>query len=174
MNDEVFKGVKVADFSWVVVGPLTTRYLAAHGATVVRVESMQRPDVVRTSRPFKGEGSNIDRSGYYAFYNANKYSLSLNLNNPYGLEVVKRLVAWADIVTENFAPGMMERWGLSYAELKTGTIRFNGQDVPTVPLSSYVRALEIAHILKGWIENGEFFLTEPQEMLPTAEKIQAL
>lgn len=63
---------------------------------------------------------------------------------------------------------------VSYAELKTGTIRFNGQDVPTVPLSSYVRALEIAHILKEWIENGEFFLTEPQETLPTAEKIQAL
>jgi uncharacterized protein (DUF39 family) len=63
---------------------------------------------------------------------------------------------------------------VSYAELKTGTIRFNGQDVPTVPLSSYVRALEIAHILKGWIENGEFFLTEPQQTLPTAEEIQAL
>jgi len=49
-------------------------------------------------------------------------------------------------------------------------IRFNGQDVPSVPLSSYVRALEIAHILKGWIEKGEFLLTEPQEMLPTVDR----
>jgi uncharacterized protein (DUF39 family) len=56
---------------------------------------------------------------------------------------------------------------VSYAELKSGTIRFNGQEIPTVPLSSYVRALEIARILKGWIEKGEFLLTEPQEMLPT-------
>jgi uncharacterized protein (DUF39 family) len=59
---------------------------------------------------------------------------------------------------------------VSYAELKSGAIRFNGLDVPTVPISSYVRALEIAQILKGWIENGEFLLSEPQEMLPTAER----
>ncbi|MDY6971440.1 MAG: homocysteine biosynthesis protein [Thermodesulfobacteriota bacterium] len=57
---------------------------------------------------------------------------------------------------------------VSYAELKSGVIRVNGQDVPTVPLSSYTRALEIARLLKGWIEKGEFLLTEPQEMLPTA------
>jgi uncharacterized protein (DUF39 family) len=55
---------------------------------------------------------------------------------------------------------------VSYAELKSGTIRFNGNEVPTVPISSYVRALEIAEILKGWIEKGEFLLTEPVETLP--------
>ncbi|MBW2029426.1 MAG: homocysteine biosynthesis protein [Deltaproteobacteria bacterium] len=59
---------------------------------------------------------------------------------------------------------------VNYAELKSGAIKFNGQDVPTVPLSSYVKALEIAKILKGWIEQGRFFLTEPQVMLPTAER----
>lgn len=56
---------------------------------------------------------------------------------------------------------------ISYAELKSGVIRFNGEEVPTVPLSSYPRALEIAKILKGWIEEGSFLLTEPQEMLPS-------
>jgi L-aspartate semialdehyde sulfurtransferase len=56
---------------------------------------------------------------------------------------------------------------VSYAELKSGSIRFNGQDIPTTPLSSYTRALEIAHIIKGWIKKGEFLLTEPQQMLPT-------
>jgi uncharacterized protein (DUF39 family) len=56
---------------------------------------------------------------------------------------------------------------VSYAELKSGNIRFRSRDVPTVPLSSYIRALEIANILKGWIEKGEFLLTEPQEMLPS-------
>ena len=60
---------------------------------------------------------------------------------------------------------------VSYAELKSGKISFNGQEVSTVPLSSYVRALEIARILKGWIEKGEFLLTEPQEMLPTVERV---
>ena len=56
---------------------------------------------------------------------------------------------------------------VSYAELKSGNIRFRSKDVPAVPLSSYVRALEIANILKGWIEKREFLLTEPQEMLPS-------
>ncbi len=60
---------------------------------------------------------------------------------------------------------------VSYAELKSGTMRFNGQEVPTVPLSSYVYALEIAKILKGWIEDGKLLLSEPQEMLPTVEGI---
>ena len=56
---------------------------------------------------------------------------------------------------------------VNYAELRSGTIRFNGQDIPTAPISSYVGALEIANLLKSWIEKGEFLLSEPQEMLPT-------
>lgn len=111
-------GVKVADFTWVVAGPLTTRYLAAFGATVIKVESFQRPDTVRTSRPFKDKKPSLDGSGYYAFYNANKYSISLDLGNPHGRSVARELIAWADIVAENFAPGMMERWGLGYEDIK--------------------------------------------------------
>jgi len=61
---------------------------------------------------------------------------------------------------------------VSYAELKSGTIQFKGQEVPTVPLSSYVRALEIARLLKSWIEKGEFLLTEPVNMIPTVESIK--
>ena len=56
---------------------------------------------------------------------------------------------------------------VSYAELKSGVVSFKGEDVPTVPLSSYIKALEIAQVLKDWIEKGEFVLSEPQEMLPT-------
>jgi len=57
---------------------------------------------------------------------------------------------------------------VSYAELKSGTIHFRGQDISTAPVSSYVRAQEIAGILKGWIEKGDFLITEPQEMLPAS------
>jgi uncharacterized protein (DUF39 family) len=60
---------------------------------------------------------------------------------------------------------------VSYAELKSGTMKFNGQEVPTVPVSSYLRAGEIAGILKGWIEKGEFILSEPQEMVPTVDRV---
>ena len=71
----------------------------------------------------------------------------------------------------DYPKGEPTRLGLvSYAELKSGSISFNGQEVPTVPISSYPRALEIARILKDWIEKGDFLLTEPQEMIPTASK----
>lgn len=56
---------------------------------------------------------------------------------------------------------------VSYAELKSGTIKFNGQEIPTVPLTSYKRSREIAELLKEWIEKGEFLLTEPVERLPS-------
>jgi uncharacterized protein (DUF39 family) len=59
---------------------------------------------------------------------------------------------------------------VSYAELKSGTIKFRGREIQTVPLSSHTRALEIANLLKEWIERGEFLLTEPQVMLPTVER----
>jgi len=55
---------------------------------------------------------------------------------------------------------------VSYAELKSGTIRFNGQEIPTVPISSHVRALEVAETLKNWIKEGRFFLTQYVERLP--------
>lgn len=58
---------------------------------------------------------------------------------------------------------------VSYAELKSGQIKFNGKEIPTVPVSSHVRAVEIADILKMWIDKGNFFLTEPQVMIPTVK-----
>ncbi len=116
--NQALQGVKVADFSWAAAGPVTTRYLAAHGATVVRIESAQRPDALRTSGPFKGGKAGVDRSGNFAILNANKYSISLNLKSPEGKQVARKLIAWADIVAENFTPGVMERQGLGYEEIR--------------------------------------------------------
>jgi len=58
---------------------------------------------------------------------------------------------------------------ISYGELKSGTIRFNGQEIPTVPITSYTRSREIAILLKQWIEKGEFSLTQPQDRFPGTE-----
>jgi L-aspartate semialdehyde sulfurtransferase len=62
---------------------------------------------------------------------------------------------------------------VNYAQLRSGTIRVEGKDIPTVPLSSYVRAKEIAEILKNWIEKGEFMLGEPQNMIPSVARAVA-
>ena len=112
MADSPFEGIKVADFSWVVAGPLVTKYLADYGATVVKVESMEHPDILRLSAPYKDNKPGINRSGFFAYYQHNKYSLSLNLNHPKAREIALRLVSWGDIVVENFAPGNMEKLDL--------------------------------------------------------------
>ena len=114
---QVFQGIKVADFSWSVAGPIVTKCLADHGAFVVRIESTTHLDPIRTTRPYKDNIPGINRAGFYAAYNDNKCGISLNLNHPKGIEVAKRIVAWADIIAESFLPGTMERWGLGYNEL---------------------------------------------------------
>ena len=112
------KGINILDLSWVAVGPTTVRYFADHGATVIHVESVTHPDVLRTSNPFKNGVPGLDRAGYFANYNANKYGMALNFNKPKAVEVAKELVKWADIVVESYVPGMMKRWGLDYEGLK--------------------------------------------------------
>ena len=118
MAKQVFEGVKVADFAWLAVGAAISRELAFHGATVVRVECHRWPDTLRVSGPFKDGVTGIDRSAFYAAYNPNKYGISLDLNMPKGQEVARRLVQWADIVTDSMSPGTMAKWGLDYESCK--------------------------------------------------------
>jgi len=115
---QVFEGVKVAAFTWSVSGPLTVKYLADHGAEVIRIESSIHRDVLRTYPPFKDNIPEPDRAGRFANNNANVYGITLNLNHPKGLAIAKRIVAWSDIVAESFMPGIMARWGLDYEHLK--------------------------------------------------------
>lgn len=118
MGRQALEGLKVLDLSWVIAGPIVSLYLAHHGATVVRVESMKRPDPVRKTQPCKDNIPGVNRCVDFDAWNSNKLSMSLNLAHPKGREIAKRLVAWADVVGENFAPGVTERMGLTYADLK--------------------------------------------------------
>jgi len=115
---EALEGLKVADFGTAIAAPVTCWYLATHGATVVHVETSTRPDVYRISAPYKDNKPGLNRAGFFAYPNVNKLGLALNLNLPRGIEVAKRLVAWADVVVDNFRVGPMEKWGLGYADLK--------------------------------------------------------
>lgn len=115
---KALEGIKVADFSWILAGPLVTKSLADFGATVVRIESRKRVDPSRAGAPFKDGIPGVNRGGTFRFQNSSKYSMGLDLSQPKGLEVARKLVAWADVVVENFGPGTMERMGLSYRHLK--------------------------------------------------------
>lgn len=112
------EGVKIADFSWVGAGPRATKDLADNGATVIKIESARRLDLGRRSPPFAGSPKDHDGSAFFAQSNTSKKSVTLNLSDPRGVDLARRLVAWADVVVENFGPGYMERIGLGFDELR--------------------------------------------------------
>jgi len=79
---------------------------------------MTRPDLLRTSTPYKDGVTDVNKAGYFAYFAANKYSISLDMSIPSGREIAKKLVAWADIVADSHRPGVLEKWQMDYAELK--------------------------------------------------------
>ena len=109
-------GIKVLEFGAGAAGPLATRYLADHGATVVRVESRVRPDFLRLYG-ITATQTSLDASPMFAAFNCNKLAITLNMKHPDARAIALRLVRWADVVAENFAPGAMGRWGLGYEDL---------------------------------------------------------
>ena len=118
MADQALEGLKVCEFAWIGVGPMIGRHLACHGATVIHIETATRPDVLRLSSPYKDGIPGINRSGNFDLFHVNKYGMTLNLRSPKGVEIAKRLVAWSDVVTAAFKPGVMEELGLGYDDLR--------------------------------------------------------
>jgi benzylsuccinate CoA-transferase BbsF subunit len=116
-SEQVFSGLKVADFTWAAAGPIMTKQLADNGATVVKIESRRHPDSVRLGGPFAGDKPGLDRSGFFADFNSSKLSLALDMTRPEAREVALRLAAWADVVADSFRPGVLDRWGIGYEAL---------------------------------------------------------
>lgn len=108
------QGVKVVDFSQFEAGPTCTEALAWMGADVVKIENPSMGDPGRRLRP----GQPDNDPYYFHILNANKRSVTVNLKSPAGLDMVKDLLREADVMIENFAPGAIERLGLSYETVK--------------------------------------------------------
>ncbi|MDB9969701.1 CoA transferase [Porticoccaceae bacterium] len=107
------ENLKILDFTTLVPGPFATMMLADMGAEVLRVESPTRPDMLRSMPPF-ADG----QSTAHGTLNRNKRSIALDLKNPEALDIAKRLVQDYDIVIEQFRPGVMQRLGLGYEQLR--------------------------------------------------------
>lgn len=158
-----FAGLRVADFAWVGVGPLVSKYLADHGAEVIRIESSTYPETLRRVGPFVGGVPGVDNSGYFANFNSSKYGVTLNLKHPRGPELARQLVAKCDIVTESYTPGIMARYGLDYASLSKDrddllmiSMPLYGQTGPWGPYMGYGHVLQAAsgiNHLTGWPED---------------------
>jgi len=109
-------GITVVDFTAFWAGPYATAWLCAMGADVIKVESVQRPDGIRFSaavRP-KDDPQFYEKSGLYNAVNLGKRGVTLDLGHPDGLALAKRLIERADVITENFTPRVLERFGLDY------------------------------------------------------------
>lgn len=109
--------VRVVDLTQMLAGPLCTQVLADQGASVIKVESLAG-DGIRRAGPYRPDDEQRAFGGYFASVNRNKTSLALDLKQPEGKAVLRRLIASADVVVENFRSGVMERLGLSYESLR--------------------------------------------------------
>ncbi len=138
------EGLKVADFSWVGVGPITAKALADHGATVVRVESRGRLDPLRVNPPFKDQIFGENRSQFFGTFNTSKLGIDIDLKNETGQEIARNLIAWADVVIESWSPGAFSRAGFDdevIASLNPSAIVVHtsllGSGGPLSPLAGY-------------------------------------
>lgn len=111
-NRGALAGIRIADFSRVLVGPVCTRILGTLGAEVIRVEWRERPDQFRRFEPYLGERG-IDNSGLFHALNYSKKSIDLDLTQPWGVQAGLDLIAVSDVVIENFRAGQFAAMGFT-------------------------------------------------------------
>jgi crotonobetainyl-CoA:carnitine CoA-transferase CaiB-like acyl-CoA transferase len=141
----VFGGLRVLDFSTTIAGPHCTRMLADMGAEVVKIESVEG-ETMRTRPPVRNGCSTA-----FGQLNVGKKSLVLDLKSPGAIELIRRLVADADVLVENFRPGVMRRLKLDYASLRALNPRLiycsisgYGQTGPSAELPAYAPVIHAA------------------------------
>jgi len=118
MNNDALKGIRIADFSWVWAGPLTTMLLSFMGAEVIKIESRKRLDQMRQGSITTGDSfSDFNASPIFNNANLNKKSVTIDLSRPEGTELAKKIVAVSDLTIENMRPGVMDKLGLGYKDL---------------------------------------------------------
>ncbi|MDP6452950.1 MAG: CoA transferase [SAR202 cluster bacterium] len=110
-------GIRVADFGWMIAGPLATRPLANFGAEVIRIESTARIDEIRALGPRPEGNTSPNVAGVFNDCNTSKLSMTINLGTPEGIDLAKQVVSVSDVVTNNFRGDRMGRWGLAYEDL---------------------------------------------------------
>jgi len=111
-------GVKVLEWGNVQTAPAGTSCLCDFGAQVIKVESSLSPDMTRIFPPHVEGVPLLDSGAEFSVYNSGKMSITIDLKTPPGVELFKRLVAWADLVVQNYRPGAMNKLGLGYEELR--------------------------------------------------------
>ena len=133
MKDLPLRGIRVADFGQIVAMPYTAQVLAWLGAEVILVESRQRL-TTRAWPPFAEAVPGVNRSGGFNSINNGKLGCTINLREPKGVELARRIVSISDVVAENYSTGTMEKMGLGY-----DTVRRLRPDVIYMSLGAFGR-----------------------------------
>lgn len=137
MSDGALSGLVVLDLSGNISGPYCTKLLADYGADVIKIETPGEGDPSRQSGPFPGDQPHPERSGLFLFLNTGKKGITLDLESESGVHIFKRLVERADMLVENYRPGVMAKLGIDYQTLSginpslvMASISYFGQDGP--------------------------------------------
>jgi crotonobetainyl-CoA:carnitine CoA-transferase CaiB-like acyl-CoA transferase len=138
-------GIRVLDFTWAWAGPFCTLQLAHLGAEVIRIESEKRVCVTRAIPPFADDLAGPNRAGYFNQYNQGKRSITMDLSKPEAIAVALEMARHCDVVTDNFAAGVMDRLGLGYEK-----IRAQRPDIVMLSMSGYGQTGP----LKGYVSYG--------------------
>ena len=120
-QERALEGIRICDFTGQLAGAGATKWLAAFGAEVIRIEDPVREgrwDILRGMEPFKPGQSGLDYGGGFNNHNVDKLGITLNLRTEKGKDLLRQLIQVSDAVTENFAKGVLEKWGFGYDTLK--------------------------------------------------------
>src|SRR5438067_5231 len=157
-----FAGVRILDLTRYVVGPFGTYQLALLGADVIKIEPKAGDDMRHSQLSPEWAAKGLGPS--FLGINANKRSLTLDLAKPKAIEIVKRLAADADVVWENFRPGVMQRFGIGYEALRTANPRLiycavsgfgqNGPERGTAAFDGKLQAMSGIMSITGHEDNG--------------------
>jgi benzylsuccinate CoA-transferase BbsF subunit len=104
-------GVRIVDFTWAIAGALATRLLSDLGADVIKIESENRLDPIRHIGPQPTDVVSLDTNGVFNDTGAGKRAVTINVDTPEGQDLVRRLIVTADVVTANYTPDRLDRWG---------------------------------------------------------------
>lgn len=145
---QAFQGIKILDFSQVLSAPVAVMQLALLGAEVTKIE---QPGVGDQMRRLMNTGPDANMSPAFLGMNVNKRSLTLNFREPAAQEIIKLLLAEADVLVENFKPGTLARYGLGYEDVRAikpdiiyCSVSGYGQDGPLGPNAAYDGAIQAA------------------------------
>lgn len=168
--------VTIIDFTWVLAGPHATKLLADMGATVIKVETYEvgaNERHLALQRTCNG----VSQSSYSINVNRGKKSICVNLKDPRGKELICELIKQADVVIENFAPGVMERLGLDYESVKKIKADIVYCSISCFghwgPYSNKPGYDIIAQVASGWNTQNEVFQVAPVAIGDTVAGIHA-